>query len=71
MMKTTYKMVLEKMAMGTPQFSISQTSAMVLTTLHIGAEANKPVTIQMTTRVVAFFTKVLERVKMKYKERVM
>ena len=71
MMKTTYKMVLEKMAMETPQFSISQTSAMVLTTLHIGAEANKPVTIQMTTSVVAFFIKVLERVKMKYKERMM
>lgn len=70
-MKMTYKMVPENMAIGAPRFSISQTSAMVPPTLHMGAEAARPAIMRATTRVAAFFARALGRVKMKYRKRLM
>lgn len=61
----THKIVPEKIPIGAPRFSVSQTSAIVPPTLHMGAEAARPAIIRGTMSVPATWARALGRVNMK------
>ena len=60
-----YKIVPEKFPIKAPRFPVSQTSAMVPPTLHMGAEAARPTIIRGTMSVPATWGRALERVNTK------